>query len=96
MKKILSLLTAITLTASGTSSIISCSTKNDPNENNQKQANTIATSLDKQSISFMQQGIKTKAKDYIQTILSALKTKKLVLIILLLQQQQMLTKLYQK
>ena len=75
MKKILSLLTAITLTASGTSSVVSCGTKNDQKTKDQKQANTFATSLNGKSIAFLQQDVKTKAKDYTSTILSALKTK---------------------
>ena len=75
MKKILSLLTAITLTTSGVSGVISCSAELDQKAENQKQANNFARSLNNKSISFMQQGVNTKASDYTAEILTALKTK---------------------
>ena len=45
MKKILSLFTAITLTISGSSSVISCDTKTKDNDNNKKEVNKIINKL---------------------------------------------------
>ena len=75
MKKILSLLTVLTLTASGTSGVISCDIASNPRSEDLKKANSIAASLNGKLISFPQQGQKTKATDYKTTIIAQLKSK---------------------
>ena len=67
MKKILSLLIAITLTASGTSSVVSCgsSKPSKPKTNSdQKKANEIAKTLKNKSIILVKDPSKTKANQY--------------------------------
>ena len=58
MKKILSLLTAITLTASGASSVVSCNTKQKQKQNtiitNKVEANTIAKFIDGKTINILE------------------------------------------
>ena len=58
MKKILSLLTAITLTASGTSSLVSCGTNQKKSLTNQQKINLIKNKINNQNLTILNEGKK--------------------------------------